>query len=418
MIPEAIRIAYCYAPEDELLQNKLEKHLSTLKRLYHITNWSNNKILAGQDWKNEAIRNLNLANVILLLVSADFINSDYCYSVEMSEALERHEAGKSHVLPIILRPTDWEKLPLGKLPALPTGGKPITLWDNQDEALHNVAMAVRIIVETLYATRVEQEIQKLSFAICEQTLYKDRNPIIGGTDPKTTSARWQISYALEEFEAERIGEILSDCNQAIRDDPENPLFYQIKGDLFLRAKSYEKAFDSFNQAVVLKPAYAIGYIGKGRSLVGMKKYQEALKAFDWAIQLDPSHVIGYIEKGCVLTILTHYDKALEAYKQALHYASREVKPLAYQAIGDILRRLERYNEAIITYNLTTQLVPSNIQVWLDKAEILMNLKRYDETVMTYQQALEHIRFDLGRAILYTHELRNEIPTSRRNEEKG
>ena len=401
MIPESIRIAYCYAPDDELLQNKLEKHLSTLKRLYHITNWSRNKIFAGQDRKKETIRNLDLANVILLLVSADFINSDYCYSVEMNKTLERHEAGKSHVLPIILRPTDWEKLPFGKLSVLPNGGKPITLWDNQDEALQNVAIAVRIIIETLFATRVEQEIQKVYLARCEQTLYEDRKPIIGGTDPETTNAHWQLSYALEEFEEKRVEEILLDCNQAIRDDPENPLFYQLKGDLYLHRKSYEKAFDSFNQAISIKPAHAINYIGKGRSLLGMKEYTKALNEFERAIQLDPSHVIGYLEKGCVLIILTHYEKALEVYKQALHYVSKEVEPLAYQALSDILRRLGHYNEAaIIAYNLTTQLLPSNIQVWLDKAEILMNLKRYDEAVMTYQQALEHIHFDSGRAILY------------------
>jgi hypothetical protein len=89
---------------------------------------------------------LNTANIILLLVSADFVHSDYCYSVEMKKALELHHAGQARVLPIILRPVDWQGAPFAKLQMLPAGAKPIMQWKDQDEALEDVAKGIRNVV--------------------------------------------------------------------------------------------------------------------------------------------------------------------------------------------------------------------------------------------------------------------------------
>ena len=87
----------------------------------------------------------------MLLVSADFVASDYCYDVEMKRALERHDAGKARVIPIILRAVDWHSVPLGKLQALPKDGKPVTLWPDRDSAWNDVATGIRKVVEQLRA---------------------------------------------------------------------------------------------------------------------------------------------------------------------------------------------------------------------------------------------------------------------------
>jgi hypothetical protein len=107
------------------------------------------EIGAGREWEGQIDQNLESAHVILLLVSADFIDSDYCYSVEMKRAIERHEAGTARVVPIILRACDWTTALFGKLQALPTDGKPITSWGNQDEALTDVAKGIRKVVTEL-----------------------------------------------------------------------------------------------------------------------------------------------------------------------------------------------------------------------------------------------------------------------------
>ena len=165
---EAIEVFFSYAHEDEDLRDELEKHLSTLKRQGVITDWHDRKIGAGTEWEGEIDTHLNTAHVILLLISADFMASDYCWDVEVKWAMERHEAEEARVIPIILRPVDWEGAPFGKLQALPMDAKPVTSWANRDEAFLDVARGIRAAVEALAAptAKVEPE-AKRSVAIAQ-----------------------------------------------------------------------------------------------------------------------------------------------------------------------------------------------------------------------------------------------------------
>ena len=103
--PESIAIFCCYAHEDEELLNKLKVHLSPLQHQGLITVWYDRNISAGAVWQEEIKQHLSEAHIILLLISSDFMNSQYCYSVEMQHALERHKNGEATVIPIILRHT-------------------------------------------------------------------------------------------------------------------------------------------------------------------------------------------------------------------------------------------------------------------------------------------------------------------------
>ena len=111
----AVKIFFCYAREDEALLKKLKTHLKPLQRQGLIDVWYDRDITAGTEWEREIKEHLNTAQIILLLVSPDFMNSDYCYSVEMQRALQRHEAREASVIPIILRPVSWEGAPFSKL---------------------------------------------------------------------------------------------------------------------------------------------------------------------------------------------------------------------------------------------------------------------------------------------------------------
>src|SRR5436305_4277574 len=145
-------VFFSYAHEDEPFLGELLKHLDILKRLGVIRDWHDRKITAGTEWNEQIERYLNSAGVILLLVSADFISSDYAWGIEVSRAMERHEAGAARVIPVILRPTHgWqgEGTPFGKLLAAPTDGKAVTLWANRDEAFADVAGHIRKAVEEL-----------------------------------------------------------------------------------------------------------------------------------------------------------------------------------------------------------------------------------------------------------------------------
>ena len=114
-----MQIFYVYAHKDEQLRNELEVHLSALRRQGFIQNWHDRQISAGKEWELEIERELGNANVILLLVSADFLASDFCYGREMKRVLERHEISQARVVPIMLRECDWEHAPFAKIQALP-----------------------------------------------------------------------------------------------------------------------------------------------------------------------------------------------------------------------------------------------------------------------------------------------------------
>ncbi len=148
--PNPIEVFYSYAHGDERFLSDLLNHLGILRRLGVIRDWHDRKITAGSEWKGQIDRHLDAAGVILLLVSADFINSDYCWDVELKRALERHDRREACVIPVILRHVDhWHAAPFGKLGAAPTDGRPVTDWPNQDQAFANVAGHIRRAVEEL-----------------------------------------------------------------------------------------------------------------------------------------------------------------------------------------------------------------------------------------------------------------------------
>jgi tetratricopeptide (TPR) repeat protein len=152
-----IKIFCSYSHRDEELRQELQKHLKILERRELAMLWHDRKIGAGSEWKSEIDKQLEAADIILLLISPDFIASDYCYDKEMVRAMERHEAGEARVIPIFLRDVNWEGAPFSKLQALPTDAHPVTSnsWPNQDVAFKIVSQGVQKIVEELLSKRQE-----------------------------------------------------------------------------------------------------------------------------------------------------------------------------------------------------------------------------------------------------------------------
>ena len=138
-------VFFSYSHADEGLRNELEKHLSVLLREGVITTWHDRRIGPGEELHGQIDAQLDRADIVLLLVSADFLASDYCYDVEMMRAMERHERGEARVIPVILRPCDWHGAPFGKLNAVPPDGKPITKHAALDDGFLEVARAIRQI---------------------------------------------------------------------------------------------------------------------------------------------------------------------------------------------------------------------------------------------------------------------------------
>ncbi|MGB3493051.1 MAG: toll/interleukin-1 receptor domain-containing protein [Elainellaceae cyanobacterium] len=138
-----------YTHKDEDLKDELAIHLASLKREGAINPWQDRDIEAGAEWDDEIRTALESAQIILLLITPRFIASRYCFDEETKRAMERHEAGTARVIPIIMKPSDWTTSPFSKLQVLPKEGKPVTRWDDQDEALVNVVSGLRRVVKSL-----------------------------------------------------------------------------------------------------------------------------------------------------------------------------------------------------------------------------------------------------------------------------
>lgn len=140
-----VKLFFSYSHKDEDLRNEMEKHLSPLQRQGVIEAWHDRRITAGKEFGSEISQNLEDSQIILLLISSDFIASNYCYEAEMGRAIELHNSGKARVIPVILRPCDWQSLPFGKFQALPIDGKPATKYTNLDDAFLEVGLGIRAV---------------------------------------------------------------------------------------------------------------------------------------------------------------------------------------------------------------------------------------------------------------------------------
>jgi len=190
-----VEIFCSYTHEDEAWLRKLETHLSLLKQQSLVSLWYNRLIAPGTDWAKTINTHLETASVILLLVSADFFTSDYCYGIEMQRALEREAAGEAQVIPILVRPVDWKDAPFEHLQVLPTDAKPLTSWQDQDAALADVAAGIRrVIVEELPQLSVN------SLGRAAPTIWDvpyPRNPFFVGRDDELL----QLHQHLQEGQA-------------------------------------------------------------------------------------------------------------------------------------------------------------------------------------------------------------------------
>jgi len=146
---EGVRVAFSYSHKDEELRDRLETHLKLLQRQGVISTWHDRKIMPGDKWAGVIDDNFKRAEMILLLVSVDFLAWDYCYEIEMKAALEREAKREARVVPVILRMCDWASAPFAMLQALPKDGKPVMKWADRDEAWTDVEKGIKKVAEEL-----------------------------------------------------------------------------------------------------------------------------------------------------------------------------------------------------------------------------------------------------------------------------
>lgn len=142
-----------YSHKDEEYRTRLEVHLAMLKRQCVIELWHDRCIEAGQELHDKIDSHLATDDIILLLISPDFLASNYCYEKEMTRAIQRHQLGTARVIPVILRPCDWQHPPIDRLMAVPADGRPISRFTDPDEPFLEVTRAIRDVAEKFSLNR-------------------------------------------------------------------------------------------------------------------------------------------------------------------------------------------------------------------------------------------------------------------------
>jgi hypothetical protein len=142
-------IFFSYAHEDEDLMNAVRSQLVVFERQGKIVKWHDRQIPPGMEWEPTIDERLQHSKVILLFVSPAFLESRYCWDVEVRIALERHERGDARVIPIIVRPCAWDASPFAKLQALPLDAKPLIQFSDRDQASLDVARSIMRVVEEI-----------------------------------------------------------------------------------------------------------------------------------------------------------------------------------------------------------------------------------------------------------------------------
>lgn len=186
-------VFFSYSHADEGLRDQLERQLAILKRQGVIETWHDRRIGAGQEFDKAIDDHIGSDAIILLLVSPDFIASDYCYDIEMKTAMERHNAGTAVVIPVILRACDWHHAPFGNLLAAPRDGKPVTQWADRDEAFLQVAQAVRKAAERWQG---DNEVAERPSACVRPTT--SRLPIGTGAGPRPSNLRLAKTFTQKD----------------------------------------------------------------------------------------------------------------------------------------------------------------------------------------------------------------------------
>lgn len=370
-LKQEIKLFYCYAREDRPLRDELEKHLSWLMRRYRLTNWHDREILPGEAWEEAIDEHLNAAHLILLLISSDFMASDYCYGKEMQRALERNKAGTCRVLPILLRPTFWEGAPFSHLHLLPTGAKPITLWQNRDEAFQDVVVEVNRTIQNLLDWLEAKEKQ-------------------------LNVTKEQLEGLIARDKLELYEEALDTYKKAIELDPNNAIVYHNMANVLRDLKHPQEALAAYERAIELDLTFASAYVGKGVSLEDLGRYEEALAAYEKAIELDPNNALAYTGKANMLKALKRNKEAIAAYEQAVRLDSSY--PSTYFNMGNTLRDFKRPREALAAYEQVIQLDPGHVGAYIGRGTALEDLRRYEEALASYEQA---IKLDPHNAHAYT-----------------
>jgi tetratricopeptide (TPR) repeat protein len=400
-------VFFSYAHRDKGFRDRLEEHLSNLKYRGLITTWYDREISAGEEWAQQIDIYLNKAHIILLLISASFMASEYCYSIEMRRALERCERQEADVIPILLRPVLYTDAPFAKLQMLPSNGKPIVRWRDRDSAFVDIAYAIEKVAKkylppalTTPVSPVEHIPYGSQQGVPSATAQPPPPPSLAvpsGPSTPLAPGRRRLPVLLLGVVGLVVVVILSafflassltapSCNSCIivpQPQPTpDPTAIVILAILLL--------VGVIAALIVIRAIRArIGQRrAQGASEEARKRgyYEQAIEAYRRALASNPLDVDALRGIGNALFALGDYDQALDAFTRAIDC---DPTPATYAGLGDVFAKLKRYSEAVEAYEKAIELDPTVTLNYGDFMQALraLGIKKEAEQVLASARQL-------------------------------
>lgn len=359
-----VKIFYVYSHEedDTELKRKLDRHLRP-RGGSNAAHWDDRDITPGQEWDAEIEVHLNGADIILLLISSDFMASDACYK-KMETALARHNKEEALVIPIILRKVDLRKAPFNKLLMLPKNKKPINQWPDKDEACFHVKKEIDRTIDTIIKKR---------------------------------EARLKIEKANEFFLQHNYEEALLIYKEALSSLQETSFnknkvaVLQHIAIVLRRLNRSEEALQTYEKALRLAPDTVQLYSDKGDVLLGKERFTDALDAYEKAIQKSPAEPLLHKKKGDTLLHLGRWVEAIGAYSSAINLIveikERTIAAQIYANQGEAFLEIGKFEKALLVFDEAIQIDPGNAELWRRRGEIYAELGQIGKARESYKAAI-------------------------------
>jgi tetratricopeptide (TPR) repeat protein len=393
-----IKIVAWSATEDSLFWEQLSRHLEALKYQRLITLWHPQEISPGMQVREIFHAHLQEADLILPLVSS-YMLSAICGS-EMEQALQRSINGEVTIIPVLLRPCDYQGTPINQLPFLPEKGKAITQWSNRQNAMLDTAKGIRHAVEILLAQKwkstgdLSYDEKQYEQALCayEQAL------VFNPCNPSLHTLIGELQFSMTHFE-----QALTSYKRALQFEPHNPFLHRGIGETLFKLGRFEEAIAAYEQAISLKPDFGLAYWGHANALeahahqLSREYKQQARESYKKARLL---HAHGASMQGAtpeptqrnasargkptknpssIESSIPHHAAFSRGYPTRFLFINR--------ILGNVFLLLRLFAEALLIYEYLIHLEPHNVQNYYSKEKALIGLQRFDEAITTCNEAI-------------------------------
>lgn len=329
MTEEPIKVFFSYSHEDEKLKDELIKHLSILQRQGTVSVWNDRLIPPGSEWDQEIDDQLNSADIILLLVSPDFLASDYCWGIEVKRAMQRHEAGEACVIPVLLRHVDWKDAPFAKLQVLPDPKKPIKGRRDRDKAFCEVTKGITTAVENL------RKVQKQRRNAEQQVLGRVK---LQARERKRQEEEWLMrQQQAEEIIARRSLHSLEKLKYFLL----MLLIGGACGIIWIAFPLTSKLLQLPNQSEQSSSqTTAEDFFKRGSEKNEIGDKQGAIADYDQAIKLKPDTAEAYYNRGLIHKERGENQSAIADFQRAADLYQQQDNSVMYRSVLEHLKELQ------------------------------------------------------------------------------